>query len=80
MKQAIQETLGLHHAASAAGMTYSEYKDAKKLSCPLCRYSKEIHCRDCPWRVLEDQVCDSYEYDDYEASVLRLTSWLEKCE
>jgi hypothetical protein len=80
MKQAIQDTLDLHHAASAAAMTYSEYKEEYSLLCPLCVYSKEIDCRDCPWKVFEDQICDSNEYNDYGASVLRLTSWLEKCE
>jgi hypothetical protein len=80
MKKAIQETLGLHHAASAAAMTYSEYKEEYSLLCPLCAYSKEFDCSDCPWKIFEGSMCDSYEYDDYEASVLRLTSWLEKCE
>jgi hypothetical protein len=82
MKQAIQETLDLHHAAEAAGMSYYAYKADKKLKCPLCRYSKEFDCSDCPWKIFDGQICDSYEYSNYGASVLRLrlTSWLEKCE
>jgi hypothetical protein len=81
MKKAIQETLDLHHAAEAANMSYVDYKEEKEILCPLCQYySCSIGCKECPWTIFEDRRCRHYMYNNYGASVLRLTSWLEKCE
>jgi hypothetical protein len=88
MKKAIQETLDIHHAANKAGISYVEYRE---FGCPLCIYSSKINnllggeiypgsrCTRCPWIIFEGYICRLNEYNDYGASVARLTSWLEKC-
>jgi hypothetical protein len=81
MKKAIQETLDLHHAAEVAGMSYVDYKEEKDILCPLCQYYIcSIGCKGCPWTIFEGLTCSDAEYNNYGASVLRLTNWLEKCE
>jgi hypothetical protein len=76
MKKAIQETLDIHQAAEAAGLLYSSYKEKQDIECPLCNNFK---CAWCPWVIFEGHVCSPSEYDWYEASVARLTSWLDIC-
>ena len=80
MKKAIQETLDLHHFAEAPGLSYSEYTKVKEIDCPLCLLYIDKFCSKCPWKIFEGRRCSYTEYNDYKASVARLTSWLEKCE
>jgi hypothetical protein len=81
MKQAIQETLGIHHAAEAAGMLYSEHREDQNLRCPLCVYAKKYSdsCAMCPWVAFEGELCSSLRYNSYIDSIPRLTRWLSKC-
>jgi hypothetical protein len=78
MKQAIQETLDLHHAAFAANMSYTDYREELEIPCTICSFTR-YRCTRCPWTIFEGRTCRLNEYNDYGASVARLTSWLEKC-
>ncbi len=60
------------------GMKQNDWSD----SCPLCAFNnaqKNNDCRNCPWTIIEKDVCinlpNGFDFDNDKQSIIRLNHW-----